>query len=301
MPTSLLDRMHGEIADTVVNRLSRRATSVFGRIGEQVCRRHVDSVLLALEQDIASSKREAIRNAMQGLVEELSADTLLFADLRFFAQTLRSSVMSAIDSASEADKGLVGPSGPTGLRRSVEDWFFELLLVGSMHFIVQREAALQERAVKLELKRLESQLAELQAALAEKTRLLEMVREASTPIAPVVEGILVVPLVGTFDTFRAETLTEKLLEEVARVHAKATILDISGVPIFDTTAAQLIIRLARAVRMLGTEVFLVGMSPQTARTIIALGIDLSGLRTLGTLRDGLAQALVLQKLKIVST
>lgn len=126
------------------------------------------------------------------------------------------------------------------------------------------------------------------------------IRQASTPIAPVVRGILVVPLVGVFDAFRAEVLTEKLLEEVARVHARSVILDISGVPMFDTESAQLIIRLARTVRLLGTEIILVGMSPGNARTIVDLGIDLVGLRTLGTLQDGLAQALVLQRLQIVA-
>jgi anti-anti-sigma factor len=288
MPTPLA-RAHTEIAEAVVARLASRATSVYGRMGQPACRVHVDRTLVALEQDIASARLEAVRDAMQRLVEALAADGMVFADLRFFAQTLRSCVRGAI--AAE----------PAGLREQVDDWFFELILVSSMRFIVQREAALQERAAKLELQRLESQLVELQAALAEKTDLLEMIRQASTPIAPVVEGILVVPLVGTFDAVRAETLTEKLLQEVARVHARAAILDISGVPVFDTMAAQLIIRLGQAVRLLGTEVFLVGMSPHNARTIVDLDIDLSGLRTLGTLRDGLARALVLQGLKIVRT
>jgi rsbT co-antagonist protein RsbR len=113
-----------------------------------------------------------------------------------------------------------------------------------------------------------------------------------------VQGIHVVPLVGMFDAFRAELLTEKLLHEVARVHARAVILDISGVPVFDTEAAQLIIRLARAVRLLGTEVIVVGMSSENARTIVELGVDLSGLATLGTLQDGVAHALLRQRLEI---
>jgi anti-anti-sigma factor len=288
MPASLLAQTHAQITDTVAGRLSRRATSVFGRKGEQASRKHVDAALVALEQDIAAGKREAVRTAMRTIIEELTVEELTFADLRFFAQTLRTSVRATIESAPELARSLP----------AVDEWFFELVLVGSMHFLVQREAALQERAVKLEVHRLESQLAELQGALNEKTELLEMIRQASTPIVPVVEGILVVPLVGTFDAVRAEHLTEKLLQAVQRAHARAAILDISGVPVFDTSAAQLIIRLTRAVRLLGTEVFLVGMSPENARTIVALEVDLAGLQTLATLRDGLAQALVLQRLEI---
>jgi anti-anti-sigma factor len=288
MAASRLERVRTEISNAAVERLSRRPTSAYARMGEPARRRHVDVALAALDEDIVAGKREAVRAAMQTLVDELSADDLVFADLRFFAQTLRSCVQAAIAAEPDAE----------ALRREVDDWFFEMILVSSMRFLVRREAILQERAMRLEMQRLESQLADLHAALTEKTELLEMIRQASTPIAPVVEGILVVPLVGTFDAVRAEHLTEKLLHEVARVHARATILDISGVPVFDTAAAQLIIRLARSVRLLGTEVLLVGMSPENAKTIVALEVDLSGIRTLGTLRDGLAQALVLQRLEI---
>jgi anti-anti-sigma regulatory factor len=275
-----------ELTAAVVARLLGRAAGTFRHIGEDASREHVGAILLALEQDLAAGKRDAIRGAMQTVVEELAVHGLTFSDLRFLVQTLRSSVRAAVEQASEA------------LREQVDEWLFELVTISSMRFLVVREEQLQERTVKIELGRLESQLDELKAALAEKTRLLEVIRQASTPIVPVVRGIHVVPLVGMFDTFRAELLTEKLLYEVARVHARSVILDISGVPVFDTEAAQLIIRLARAVRLLGTEVILVGMSSENARTIVELGVDLSGLATLGTLQDGVALALKRQKLKI---
>jgi rsbT co-antagonist protein RsbR len=283
-----LERARSTIAEAATARLIARAAGAFHRMGEQTCRKHVDAFLTALDDDLASAKLEAVRAAMQGLIEEPSVGGLSFADLRLFAQTLRSHTRDALAADPDAAE----------LRTRVDDWFFELLLVGTMRFVLQREAQTQARAAKLEIQRLETQLEELEAALGEKTRLLEIIRQASTPIAPVVRGILVVPLVGTFDGFRAELLTEKLLHEVSRVRARAIILDITGVPVFDTAAAQLIIRLTRAVRMLGTEVILVGMSPVNARTIVELGVDLSGLTTFATLQDGLAQALMLQRLQI---
>lgn len=296
MLNALLERIHPEMLEAVVSRLYGRATSSFYRMGEEACRAHVDTTLTALRRDLAAGKQDALRECTQGLLEELSGEGLIFADLKFFAQTLRKVVQSTLEASSEASSAI----GPGDWRQPVDDWFFELVLVSTMRFLARREEYLQKRTVKFELERLESQLGELQDALAEKTQLLEVIRQASTPIAPVVRGILVVPLVGMFDTFRAEVLTEKLLEEVSRLHARAVILDISGVPVFDTESAQLIIRLARAVRLLGTEIFLVGMSPENARTIVELGIDLVGLKTLGTLQAGLAQALVLQRLKITS-
>jgi anti-anti-sigma factor len=291
MPISALDRSLSLLADGVTDQLVSRASSVFGRVGRDVCRQHVVALLDAVRSDLVAGKREALRGVVQSMIAELFARDLTFADLRHLAQTLRKRLIEAVEP--DPDSG--------DLLRALDGWLFDLVLVLTMGFVAGRDEIQQKQTAKHEIQRLESQLGDLQAALEEKTHLLEIIRQASTPIAPVVEGILVVPLVGTFDSIRAENLTEKLLQEVARVHAKAAILDISGVPVFDTTAAQLIIRLARAVRLLGTDVFLVGMSPETARTIVALDVDMSGLRTLGTLRDGLAQALVLQRMKIVRT
>ncbi|MCA9701334.1 MAG: STAS domain-containing protein, partial [Myxococcales bacterium] len=138
--------------------------------------------------------------------------------------------------------------------------------------------------------RFETQLADLRVAFEEKTQLLEVIRQASTPIATVSDGILVVPMVGTFDSFRAELLTEKLLTEVSRTQAHSVLLDISGAPLFETQAAQLVIRMARTVRLLGARLILVGMSPDSARTIVDLGVDLGDLETFGTLQAGLERA-----------
>ncbi|KIG19188.1 RsbR, positive regulator of sigma-B [Enhygromyxa salina] len=283
-----LTAAHAQIIEAVSERLGKRAASAFRRVGPKVCRAHVESAMTALVQDLAANQREGVRAFVHALVLELAPNGLTFADLRFFAQTFRAQVRETSSATPEA----------TELRLGVEDWFFELIVVCTTCFMAWRDEKIQREAAQLGVQRLESQLAELEVALEEKTQLLELIRQASTPIAPVVQGILVVPLIGTFDTLRAEMLTEKLLLEIARLHTRAAILDISGVPVFDTAAAQLIIRLARTIRLLGTAAILVGMSPQNARTIVQLGVDLTGIPTLATLQDGLARALKLQRLKI---
>lgn len=287
METSL-EHQHAAMVEAATARLVGRQASAFRKLGEQACRAHVDAAVAALRADLSSGKHEAVRKVVNDLVEQLAGVNLVFSDLRFFALTLRDVVRQQV--ASE----------PAELRLQIEGWFFELVLVCSMAFAVQREAQLQKRSAELEVQQLQSQLGELKDALAEKTQLLEMIRQASTPIAPVVDGILVVPLVGMFDAFRAELVTEKLLDEISTTRAKVVILDVTGVPVFDTEAAQRIIRLAHTVRLLGAELMLVGMSPENARTIVDLGIDLTRFRTFATLQAGLAQALLRQRLRIVS-
>lgn len=288
MPLAWLEGSRARIAATLAERMSEKTGSAFRVAGIEVCRRHAEAIVAALHTDLTANKRDAGRAAVLALITELAPQGLSFADLRFFVQTLRRLALAALAEASaDADQ-----------RAAVEEWSFELVLVVAMRYVVRREQAMQEQAAKLEIEKLESQLAELSAALEEKTRLVEIIRQASTPIVPVVEGILVVPLVGMFDSFRAGLLTEKLLQEVSRTRARVVIVDISGVPLFDSESAQLVIRLTQAVRLLGTTMILVGVSPAIAGTIVSLGVDLSGLTTLGTLQDGLEHALALQRLAI---
>lgn len=289
MLASWLERSQGDLEEAFARRLSVRTGSLFRAQGELVCRELARAVVLAMREDLAAGKREALRVALLQLVERFASQGLGFSDIRYYAQSLRTIVLASVD----ADGTVTGAS-----RRLVEDWLYEALLVASMRFLTLREQQIQERAAQQEVQQLERQIGELRSAYEEKMRLLDVIRQASTPIAPVVEGILVVPLVGVFDTFRAQLLTEKLLQAVAKSQAQVVIVDISGVPIFDAEAAQLVIKLALAVRLLGTELLLVGLSSEIARTIVQSGVGLGGLQTLGTLQDGLAVALAQRRLKI---
>ncbi|NVB38236.1 STAS domain-containing protein [Pseudenhygromyxa sp. WMMC2535] len=283
-PGHLAQRARAELIEALVTKLCARKSGTFARGGEALLREHLAAILAAIAQDLSQDRRDAIRGATQRFIADYLELDLTFFDLRSFSQSLRERVLEHL--------------GHGELREQGEALLFDMVLVSSMRFMARRDELAQVETAKHDLERVESQLAELEAALAEKTRLLDVLRQASTPIAPVSEGILVVPLVGAFDAFRAELLTEKLLTEIGRVHARTAILDISGAPVLDTQAAHLIIRMSRTVRLLGTRLILVGMSADNARTIVELGVELDEIETFGTLRDGLARALLLQRLKI---
>jgi anti-anti-sigma factor len=274
-----------ELVAALAVSLAKRQMSAFSLVGEDACRRHVAAALDALERDVASGKFDAMRPATSAFVSEFVPRELGFTDLRMFARSLRERVLAI---------------APADQRAAIEEWCYQHLAVCTTHFMVQRDGMLQRQAEQRDIERYESQLAELEVALAEKTQLLQVIREASTPVTTVASGVLVVPLVGMFDRFRAELLNERLLDEVARARARVVILDIAGVPVFDTDAAQLIIRLARSVRLLGAKIILVGMSPDNARTIVALGIELDDIMTCRALEDGLRQALALVHMRIVN-
>jgi rsbT co-antagonist protein RsbR len=98
------------------------------------------------------------------------------------------------------------------------------------------------------------------------------------------------PLVGAIDSRRVQQIMDTLLTGVADYGATKVILDITGVPIVDTQVANALLRAARAVTLLGAQTVLTGVRPEVAQTLVGLGVDLSGIVTLGTLQDGIAYA-----------
>jgi len=118
-------------------------------------------------------------------------------------------------------------------------------------------------------------------------RLIEML---ATPVLRVWEGILVMPLIGTIDTPRAQQIMEKLLQSIVDTESTVAILDVTGVPVVDTRVAQHLLRTIQAANMLGAQCILTGVSPYNAQTMVKLGIDLSGVISRGTLWTGLAEA-----------
>ncbi|WP_438028272.1 STAS domain-containing protein [Sorangium sp. So ce233] len=116
-------------------------------------------------------------------------------------------------------------------------------------------------------------------------------RALSTPLLPIAEGVVVMPLIGTLDAQRAQQALETQLAGVVDHQTAQVILDITGVPVVDDLVASALARTAKAVRLLGAQVLLTGVQPATARTLIDLGVDLGGIRTLSTLQSGVAYAL----------
>lgn len=115
--------------------------------------------------------------------------------------------------------------------------------------------------------------------------------ELSTPLIPISDRTLLLPLVGALDSRRAQQVMETLLEGIAEYGAESVILDITGVPLVDTHVAAVLLQAARAVRLLGARVMLTGIRPEVAQSIVGLGVDLSSIETRASLQDGIAATL----------
>jgi rsbT co-antagonist protein RsbR len=113
------------------------------------------------------------------------------------------------------------------------------------------------------------------------------IRELSTPIIEVWEGVLCLPVVGVLDSTRSAEMTESLLQAIVEKKADCAIIDITGIQVMDTGTADHFLRMARAVRLLGASCMLSGINPAIAQTIIHMGVDLSGVVTQRTMRHAL--------------
>lgn len=150
------------------------------------------------------------------------------------------------------------------------------------HDVTDQHAALEAKRQSLEH---EALIAAQQAAI----------RELSTPLIPVADGVVVMPIIGTVESMRALQIMETLLTGITQHHAHTALLDITGVQVIDTQIAAALVRAAQSARLLGTDVILTGISPEVAQTLVHIGADLSALKTHSSLQRGIAYALQRQR------
>lgn len=115
--------------------------------------------------------------------------------------------------------------------------------------------------------------------------------ELSTPVVKLWDGVLALPMIGTLDSARTQTVMETLLQRIVETGSSIAIIDITGVLTVDTLVAQHLLKTVTAIRLMGADCIISGIRPQIAQTIVHLGITLEGVITRATLADALALAL----------
>ncbi|UFH48673.1 STAS domain-containing protein [Pseudomonas sp. KNUC1026] len=119
----------------------------------------------------------------------------------------------------------------------------------------------------------------------------EELLELSTPVVKLWDGVLALPMIGTLDSQRSQTVMESLLQAIVDTGSEIAIIDITGVPTVDTLVAQHLLKTVTAIRLMGADCIVSGVRPQIAQTIVHLGLDLGELVTKASLADALKLAL----------
>ena len=154
------------------------------------------------------------------------------------------------------------------------------------------ELRLAEEQLRLELverERSEEKRAALQVEIIRVQN--ERLAELSTPVIPIGDRILVMPLIGMMDAARAQQVLLAALEGVQSNRAAVVILDVTGVKLAGGDVASTLIGTASALRLLGAQAVITGIRPDMAQSLIELQIDFGSIVTRGTLQSGIAYAM----------
>jgi rsbT co-antagonist protein RsbR len=157
-------------------------------------------------------------------------------------------------------------------------------------FARQLHASVSENAQSIQ--QLEAARTELEEKLSTIERQRAAIRDLSTPIIELWDNILTLPIVGVMDTQRSVEMTERLLHRISQGKARCAIIDITGVEVVDTATANHFVKMVAAARLLGTHCVITGISPFIAQTLTQIGVELRGVKTLATLRDGIQECLL---------
>lgn len=126
----------------------------------------------------------------------------------------------------------------------------------------------------------------------------QAIRELSTPVLPVRERLLILPIIGVIDSPRAKQLTEQLLKSIRANRARVVVMDITGVPVIDSVVANHLVQMVEASRLMGANVIITGLSADIAQTLVTIGVDLSKMKAVGDLRGGIEEAELLLGYKV---
>jgi len=122
-------------------------------------------------------------------------------------------------------------------------------------------------------------------------QLQEEILELSTPVIEVWDGILALPIIGALDSHRARIAMQRLLEYIEQTRSPFVIIDITGVPTVDTEVANRLLQTVDAVRLMGSEAILTGISPHIALTMAHLGVDMGNITVQSRMSDALHLAI----------
>lgn len=134
-------------------------------------------------------------------------------------------------------------------------------------------------------------LAELESAAQARAQLESTVQHLGFPIIPVLEGVLVLPLVGALDRDRLTQAGQRLCETIIRERAAVAIIDITGVVTVDAAVVREVMQIAQSMTLLGCRPMLVGITPAVAEELVQLDFRANSLITQSTLQQAVTLAL----------
>ena len=157
---------------------------------------------------------------------------------------------------------------------------------------------LMVQGLKAEQDKTEQAFEELQNKVDTIEKQQMAIQELSTPVIEIWDRVITLPVIGIVDSKRSEEMMESILDRVVRTQSKCVIIDITGVDVVDTKTADHFIKMVKAVRLLGAECIITGINPDIAQTLTSIGVDMTQIKTMRSLQNGLKESFKILKIKV---
>jgi rsbT antagonist protein RsbS len=84
------------------------------------------------------------------------------------------------------------------------------------------------------------------------------------------------------------TLRDELAERIGSARARGVVVDVTALDVLDSFGTRMLRAMAHAARLRGADTVVVGIQPEVAFAMVALGLTLEGIATALDLEEGLA-------------
>jgi CheY-like chemotaxis protein/anti-anti-sigma regulatory factor len=167
----------------------------------------------------------------------------------------------------------------------VKGSFGSALLARALRYAIERKRS--ERELRRVAQVLEAKNEELVVMHRELTR---RNAELSTPILPISERVILIPVLGVMDHLITARLLDTMLTGIVARGAQVVILDFTGVTALHATGHDALGRLASATKLVGARLVVTGVRPAVASVLVQLESTTSGVAFSSTLMAGITLA-----------
>jgi len=130
-------------------------------------------------------------------------------------------------------------------------------------------------------------ITERKEAEKKQKEIIQQVNELSATLVPILDGIAVLPLVGSIDEDRARQLLEIVPVKVKNQNIECLIMDFSGIYTLDSIVTDYLFKINCVLSLLGVRSIITGLRPQLALVAIQLDIKPDSIPTMATVKDAL--------------
>ncbi|MCY1062394.1 STAS domain-containing protein [Nannocystis sp. SCPEA4] len=209
----------------------------------------------------------------------------------WFVDRREAEAMLAAAAAGEGARGEVKVATEAGERiHLVEVRPIRDAVTGQMMALIQHTDETARHGAEVEAARHQRLAEELDRTLTLVDRQRREILALSAPLLEVDAHVLAVPLIGVFDGERGADLEARVLPAIGERRVQTVLLDLTGSSTRDAGGAGQLMRLVRAIRLLGARTILTGIGPALATALVDAGFDGRETPFARSLADGLRLA-----------